>query len=106
MNQEERPHGDMRSLLRALGMGGCRQRRSEWPPAVAAVRSLREVGVPGNPLPPGQRGLPPPGHRVNRAGMGATARRRRTGRLGPVEWNSEVNAWGVQWNGGFRTAPF
>ncbi len=24
----------------------------------------------------------------------------------PVEWNSEVNAWGVHWNGGFKTAPF
>ncbi len=30
------------------------------------------VGGPGNPLPPGQNGLPPPGHRnVRRARLGA-----------------------------------
>lgn len=69
-----------------------------WPPVPGPGVN---IGAPGHPLPPGHRprvvvpvwapAPPPPPHWAPWL---------------PVEWNSEVNAWGVQWDGGFRAAPF
>jgi len=75
-----------------------------WPPPGPGVN----VGGPGHPLPPGQRGLPPPGHRGVIVPVWAPPPPPPPywAPWLPVEWNSEVNAWGVQWEGGFRTAPF
>ncbi|WP_099039341.1 hypothetical protein [Mycobacterium neglectum] len=75
-----------------------------WPPVPGPGVN---VGVPGNPLPPGQRGLPPPGHRVIVPVWAPPAPPPPYWAPWlPVEWNSELNAWGVHWDGGFRTAPF
>jgi hypothetical protein len=64
------------------------------------------VGGPGNPLPPGQHGFPPPGHRDNLViPVWAPAKPPSPPWAPwlPVEWNWEMNAWGVYWNGGFQT---
>ena len=80
-----------------------------WP-APAVDGPGVNAGAPGNPLPPGQGYLAPPGH---------------TGPMPqdavvpvwappappppfwapwlPVVWNTELNAWGVWWNGRFQT---
>ena len=64
------------------------------------------VGGPGNPLPPGQGYLPPPGHRddlvVPTWAPPAPPPPFWAPWL-PVVWNTELNAWGVWWNGGFQT---
>jgi hypothetical protein len=65
------------------------------------------VGAPGNPLPPGQGYLPPPGHARadNVAPMWAPPAPPPPfwAPWLPVEWNTELNAWGVWWNGSFQT---
>jgi len=68
------------------------------------------AGGPGNPLPPGQGYLPPPGH------SGPTPQDAVVPVWAPpappppswapwlpVSWNTELNAWGVWWNGSFQT---
>ena len=76
-----------------------------WPDPGPGVN----VGAPGNPFPPGQNGLPPPGHRddfvVPMWAPPAPPPPYWAPWL-PVEWNAELGGWGVWWNGGFRTAPF
>jgi hypothetical protein len=69
-----------------------------------------KVGAPGNPLPPGQGYMPPPGH------TGPTPQDAVVPMWAPpapsppswapwlpVVWNTEINAWGVWWNGSFQT---
>ncbi len=52
---------------------------------------------PGAPLPPGQRGAPPPGHYNDPGGYGYPARWTPPGQPGdyPVVFNPAANAWGV-----------
>jgi hypothetical protein len=67
------------------------------------------VGAPGNPLPPGQGYLPPPGHQddlVVPVWAPPAPPPPFWAPWLPVEWNTELNAWGVWWNGEFKTAPF
>jgi hypothetical protein len=76
-----------------------------WPDPGPGVN----VGAPGNPLPPGQNGFPPPGHRddfVVPVWAPPAPPPPYWAPWLPVEWNADFNAWGVWWNGGFRTAPF
>jgi hypothetical protein len=67
------------------------------------------VGAPGNPLPPGQ-GYLPPGHRDDFVVVPVWAPPAPPPPWWapwlPVVWNTELNGWGVWWNGGFKTAPF
>lgn len=53
--------------------------------------------APGTPLPPGQRGAPPPGHYNDPIGYGLPARWMPPGQPGeyPVVFNPGMNAWGV-----------
>ncbi len=73
-----------------------------WPDPGPGVN----VGAPGNPYPPGQQGFPPPGHRDDLV-VPLWAPPRPAPPFWapwlPVEWNWELNAWGVWWNGGFQT---
>lgn len=57
---------------------------------------------PGTPLPPGQRGFPPPGHYNDPIGYGLPARWMPPGQPGdyPVVFNPAVNQWGVFLPGG------
>lgn len=51
---------------------------------------------PGTPLPPGQRGAPPPGHYNDPVGYGLPATWTYNGENNlPVVYNPAVNAWGV-----------
>src|SRR5437588_445695 len=56
---------------------------------------------PGTPLPPGQRGAPPPGHYNDPIGYGYPS----TWQNQPVVWDPAQNAWGVWVNGVFVPAP-
>lgn len=68
------------------------------------------VGAPGNPLPPGRGFMPPPGHGgpmpqdavVPMWAPPAPPPPFWAPWL-PVVWNTELNAWGVWWNGSFQT---
>lgn len=53
--------------------------------------------APGTPLPPGQRGAPPPGHYNDPIGYGLPARWMPPGESVdyPVVYNPAANAWGV-----------
>jgi hypothetical protein len=72
-----------------------------WPVPAPDYGPGANVGAPGNPMPPGHRDdlvvplwappAPPPPWWAPWL---------------PVEWNAEIGAWGVWWNGGFTTAPF
>jgi hypothetical protein len=57
---------------------------------------------PGTPLPPGQRGFPPPGHYNDPIGYGLPARGMPPGQPVdyPVVFNPAVNQWGVFLPGG------
>lgn len=57
---------------------------------------------PGTPMPPGQRGFPPPGHFNDPVGFGYPARWTPPGQPGdyPVVFNPDVNQWGVFLPGG------
>jgi hypothetical protein len=69
-------------------------------------------GAPGNPAPPGRGFVPPPGHDgpipqdavVPMWAPPAPPPPFWAPWL-PVVWNTDVNAWGVWWNGGFQTLP-
>jgi hypothetical protein len=52
---------------------------------------------PGNPLPPGHRGAPPPGHWNDPVGYGLPASWNPPNVPGeyPVVWNPNASAWGV-----------
>lgn len=52
---------------------------------------------PGSPLPPGQRGAPPPGHWNDpvRYGIPATWTPPNSSTAYPVVWNPDASAWGV-----------
>lgn len=80
-----------------------------WPVPAPDFGPGVNVGAPGNPLPPGQGYLPPPGHRdalvVPMWAPPAPPPPFWAPWL-PVEWNTELNAWGVWWNGEFKAAPF
>ncbi|MFI5507576.1 hypothetical protein ACIA48_08925 [Mycobacterium sp. NPDC051804] len=94
----------------ALGVGaGVANADPKWQPGPPWVPGPGvNVGGPGNPLPPGQGFLPPPGHRDFVVPVWAPPKPPPPwyAPWAQVEWNSELNAWGVQWEGGFRTAPF
>jgi hypothetical protein len=81
-----------------------------WPVPAPDDRPGINASAPGNPLPPGQSYLPPPGH------SGPTPQDAVVplwappappspswAPLLPVIWNTELNAWGVWWNGSFQT---
>ncbi|HYZ68167.1 MAG TPA: hypothetical protein VE666_10260 [Mycobacterium sp.] len=65
---------------------------------------------PGNPLPPGQGYLPPPGHTGFAAQQDLVAPDWAPPAPPPptwapwlpVVWNWDAKAWGVMWNGGFQ----
>jgi hypothetical protein len=66
------------------------------------------VGAPGNPLPPGQGYLPPPGHRGDIDGVVPVWAPPPPpppppvwAPWLPVVWNADLPGWGVWWNGGF-----
>jgi hypothetical protein len=96
----------------ALGIGsGVANGDPKWPspPPWPVPGPGVNVVAPGNPLPPGQHGLPPPGHRndfIVPVWAPPAPPPPYWAPWLPVEWNAEVNAWGVWWNGGFKTAPF
>jgi hypothetical protein len=80
-----------------------------WPVPAPDYGPGANVGAPGNPLPPGQGYLPPPGHRDDLViPMWAPPAPPPPwwAPWAPVEWNWDLNAWGVWWNGEFKTAPF
>jgi len=81
-----------------------------WPIPAPDDGPGANVGAPGNPLPPGQGYMPPPGH------TGPTPQDAVVPLWAPpapsppswapwlpVVWNTEINAWGVWWNGSFQT---
>jgi hypothetical protein len=64
------------------------------------------VGGPGNPLPPGQGYIPPPGHSAEiddivPAWAPPAPRPPVWAPWLPVVWNEDLLAWGVWWNGAF-----
>ena len=76
-----------------------------WPIPAPDLGPGTNMGAPGNPLPPGQGYLPPPGHDDAAVPMWAPQAPPPPfwAPWLPVVWNTELNAWGVWWNGGFRT---
>ncbi|BBX03698.1 hypothetical protein BST36_25855 [Mycolicibacterium moriokaense] len=96
----------------ALGIGsGVANAGPKWPgppPPWPVPGPGANFGGPGNPLPPGHGGLPPPGHRNYVVPVWAPPAPPPPywAPWLPVEWNSELNVWGVHWNGEFRAAPF
>jgi hypothetical protein len=103
--------------IAATGVGSAHAEPSVTTPPPSPVPSAEDgpganVGAPGNPTAPGRDILPPPG---------------RTGPVPqdavvpmwappappppwwapwlPVVWNTELNAWGVWWNGSFQRLP-
>jgi hypothetical protein len=96
----------------ALGVGaGAASADPNWPspPPWPVPGPGVNVGAPGNPLPPGQVYLPPPGHRDDLVvPMWAPPAPPPPwwAPWAPVEWNWELGAWGVWWDGEFKTAPF
>jgi hypothetical protein len=78
-----------------------------WPIPAPDYGPGANVGGPGNPYPPGQNYAPPPGHGgpESVAPMWAPSAPPPPywAPWLPVEWNWEMNAWGVWWNGGFQT---
>jgi len=93
----------------ALGAGaGAAAADPKWPgPPPWIPGPGVNVGAPGNPFPPGQRGLPPPGHRDDFVVVPVWAPPAPPPPFWapwlPVVWNAEFNAWGVYANGGFQT---
>lgn len=77
-----------------------------WPPVDPGPGV--NAGWPGNPLPPGQGYVPPPGHRGGFTGVApmwappAPAPPWWAPWL-PVVWNDDLPSWGVWWNGAFVT---
>jgi hypothetical protein len=80
------------------------------PPSPTPAEPGIIVGGPGNPVPPGRIFVPPPGH------SGPISRDAVAPEWAPpvppppswapwlpVVWNSDVQAWGVWWNGLFIT---
>ncbi|BBY14596.1 hypothetical protein [Mycolicibacterium litorale] len=53
--------------------------------------------VPGNPLPPGLNGAPPPGHLKNVRWIPPVPDAPEL----PVVWNDDLDQWGVEWGGQF-----
>jgi hypothetical protein len=77
-----------------------------WPIPGPDLGPGANVGWPGNPSPPGQGYLPPPGHRddvVVPVWAPPPPPPPFWAPWLPVEWNTELNAWGVYWNGSFQT---
>lgn len=93
----------------ALGIGVGTASADPPPPAPPPGPGVN-VGAPGNPLPPGQNGLPPPGHRDDYGVVPMWAPPAPPPPYWapwlPVEWNWDLEAWGVWWNGEFKKAPF
>ncbi|MBB3602110.1 hypothetical protein FHT40_001743 [Mycolicibacterium sp. BK556] len=86
-----------------LGAGaGVAQADPHWPwpqPPGPGVN----VGGPGNPLPPGQDGLPPPGHRWTPVSIGVppiwappAPPPPPWAPFAPVVWNADAQIWGIQ----------
>jgi hypothetical protein len=81
-----------------------------WPVPAPADGPGANAGAPGNPLPPGRDFMPPPGHGgpmpqdavVPMWAPPAPPPPFWAPWL-PVVWNTELNAWGVWWNGSFQT---
>ena len=94
----------------AIGIGsGVANADPKWPspPPWPVPGPGVNVGAPGNPLPPGHDGLPPPGHRDGVVvPIGVPPAPPFWAPWLPVVWNAELNAWGVWTDVGFRTAPF
>ena len=91
-----------------LGAGaGIAQADPHGPPGPPCVTGPGvNVGGPGNPLPPGQGYLPPPGHRGDIDGIVPVwapppPRPPVWAPWLPVVWNGDLPGWGVWWNGGF-----
>jgi hypothetical protein len=80
-----------------------------WPVPAPDYGPGANVGGPGNPAPPGLNYLPPPGHGGPMPNAVAPMWAPPPppppfwAPWLPVEWNWELNAWGVWWNGGFQT---
>jgi hypothetical protein len=99
------------SIAAAAGLGaGLAQadppNPAPWPIPGPDLGPGVDVGGPGNPLPPGQGYLPPPGHRddfVVPVWAPPAPPPPFWAPWLPVEWNTELNAWGVWWNGSFQT---
>jgi hypothetical protein len=96
--------------LAAVGFGtGLAQAEPFTPPPPPPLPSPDAPGAnywaPGNPLPPGQNYMPPPGHTAAPPPYWAPPPPPPPfwAPWLPVEWNWELNAWGVWWNGGFQT---
>ena len=76
------------------------------PPWIPDPGPGANVGAPGNPLPPGQGYLPPPGHRGDLDGVIPVWAPPPPlppvwAPWLPVVWNDDLPGWGVWWNGGF-----
>jgi hypothetical protein len=80
-----------------------------WPVPAPDYGPGANYGARGNPLPPGQGYLPPPGHGGPTPNAVAPLWAPPAppppywAPWLPVEWNWELNALGVWWNGGFQT---
>lgn len=81
-----------------------------WPIPAPDNGPGANVAPPGNPAPPGLDYAPPPGH-GGPMPLDAVAPMWAPPAPPPpfwapslpVVWNTELNAWGVWWNGGFQT---
>ncbi|AQT81060.1 hypothetical protein B1R94_20030 [Mycolicibacterium litorale] len=76
------------------------------PPIPGGPGPGANVGGPGNPLPPGQGYLPPPGHLAQIDGVVPAWAPPPPppppwAPWLPVVWNADLPGWGVWWNGGF-----
>ena len=92
----------------ALGLGaGLAQADPHGPPGPPWIPGPGvNAGAPGNPLPPGQGYLPPPGHRgdidnVIPVWAPPPPPPPYWAPWLPVVWNVDLPGWGVWWNGGF-----
>jgi hypothetical protein len=78
-----------------------------WPIPAPDDGPGANVGAPGNPYPPGQNYTPPPGHGGPESVAPMWAPPAPPSPFWapwlPVVWNTELNAWGVWWNGSFQT---